>query len=401
MKIRDSLRPHIDKALKRIHSSFFLYDLDELEERLKEIKSLLHPDIKLWYAAKANPLSAILKLLRNYGFGVDVASKGELDQVLRAGIFSPNILSTGPAKSESFLRELLENDVDIIVLESHYQLQWLNKVAKELGKVPHALLRIQLDWGDGQSVLGGGEITPFGISPDQWKEISLEDFPHVKVIGLHAFQWGNLLDLNRIEEIWRKTLKEMKDLSLQMKFPLEVVDLGGGLGVPYNFKDRPIAFKDVHDILLKLKNEYSLNKIWMELGRYIVGPIGHYFTQIVDKKVVRGRNILITEGGINHIARSALTGEFFPIMSYRSLDAEDIPYQIHGPLCTSLDRLGICELPNHLETSDWLVFCQSGAYGFTEAMPFFLCHHLPAELVYYKGDLMTPRPVKMAQDWLV
>ena len=61
----------------------------------------LDPDFKLWYACKANPMSAILKIFRNLNFGIDVASQGELDQVLRSGIKADGVLSTGPAKSKA------------------------------------------------------------------------------------------------------------------------------------------------------------------------------------------------------------------------------------------------------------------------------------------------------------
>ena len=66
-----------------------------------------------------------------------------------------------------------------------------------------------------------------------------------------------------------------------------------------------------------------------------------------------------------------------------------------------MDKLGVYELPADVDYGDWLVFSQAGAYGFTEGMPFFLCHNLPAEVVSYKGDVMTPRTIKTSSDWLV
>ena len=110
MKISNHHRPHLEKVIKRFHSSFFFYDLDKLNRHLQDLSSTLkltqQTGIKLWYACKANPLSAILKVIRNNGFGVDVASKGELEQVLASGVKPQNILSTGPAKSTQYLREL-------------------------------------------------------------------------------------------------------------------------------------------------------------------------------------------------------------------------------------------------------------------------------------------------------
>ena len=68
---------------------------------------------------------------------------------------------------------------------------------------------------------------------------------------------------------------------------LKVMDLGGGLGIPYDFTSESLNFSEVHELLVKLKNKYKLNKVWMELGRYTVGECGYYFTKIVDKKEVK------------------------------------------------------------------------------------------------------------------
>ena len=102
-------------------SPFFFYDLDHLQNHLQYMGRHIAPGIKLWYACKANPMSAILKIFRNLNFGIDIASQGELDQVLRSGIKADGILSTGPAKSKTYLKNLLDNDVRIIVLESFQQ----------------------------------------------------------------------------------------------------------------------------------------------------------------------------------------------------------------------------------------------------------------------------------------
>ena len=162
-----------------------------------------------------------------------------------------------------------------------------------------------------------------------------------------------------------------------------------------------LDFNKVNELLREFKAEFKPQKIWMELGRYTVAGCGTYFTQVIDRKSVRGKEILVTDGGINHIARPALTGQPFPCSLFRQSSASESAFQVHGPLCTALDALGSFELPNDTAPGDWLAFSMAGAYGFTEAMPFFLCHNLPAEVTYYNGDLMTPRPVRSSADWLV
>lgn len=387
--------------IDRFDAPFFYYDLDQLVEHLESMANILDPDIKLWYACKANPMSAILKVLRNLNFGIDFASLGELHQILNTGIKAQETIATGPAKSKKYLASIVQAGVQNIVVESLNQVSWLNEVCKEQNVKVNALLRLQLDWQEGSSVLGGDAITPFGLDHSEWEKLTPEKFEFIQFRGFHIFQWGNILDINRLKLIWEKSIQEAQKLSSKLNIPLDIIDLGGGLGVPYDSHGKKLEFSDVHKILVELKEQYQLNKIWMELGRYAVAECGQYFTKITDIKTTRGKNLIVTEGGINHIARVALTGQPFPCHSFSNTRQELKEYNIHGPLCTALDFLGTFSLPNNLQIGDWLVFNQTGAYGFTESMPYFLCHELPGEVIKYKDDLMIPRPPKTSYEWMI
>src|SRR5690606_10650788 len=121
--------------------------------------------------------------------------------------------------------------------------------------------------------------------------------------------------MDKLEKVWTHTIETCQELALSMNFPLEILDLGGGLGLSYQC-DKELNFKDVHNLLMKLKTKYELNQVWLELGRFSIGKFGSYFTRIVDIKTVRGKNIIVTEGGINHMARPALVGESFPCTAF-------------------------------------------------------------------------------------
>lgn len=403
MQIKPEHRDHLEKVIKRLDSSFFYYDLDGLKNHLENLSGIMKedPDITLWYACKANPMSAVLKVFRNHGFGIDVASKGEIDQVLRAGIRPQNMLSTGPSKSRKYLRELLEEDIEIVVCESLNQVYWLNDIAPSFNKRPKVLLRVQMEWEEGSSVLGGNEITPFGEDAATWLTMEKSKINNLEILGLHVFQWGNILDLNKLEKIWRKIAEDSLILCDQLGIHPHILDLGGGIGIPYSHEEKPVNFKDVLLTLESIKADYGWDKIWMELGRYAVGPYGHYMTQVIDRKTVRGVDQLILDGGVNHIVRPAITGQPFPVELFRQSSAPVQNFQIHGPLCTALDNLGTLPLPSDAGPGDWLCFHQCGAYGFTEGMPFFLCHNLPAEVIMYEGNLMIPRTPRKAEEWLV
>ncbi len=395
----------LERAAKLIDGPFFFYNLDGLAKHLRTIRHYHAQGLKVWYACKANPLSAILQEIKNSGLGIDIASKGELQQALTVGLRPENMLATGPAKSKEYLRQLLYLEIDTIVLESANQVRWLHELAVEKGPHfrPRALLRLQLDWQEGRSVLGGGEITPFGMDQASWATFFAE-YPltrlQIDFLGIHVFQWGNLLGPATLKKIWREITGQAQAFAAAQGMKLIVLDLGGGLGIPYGPESRPLDFRDIFSILMDIKQEFQIPNIWLELGRFLVGEAGVYATKIIDHKSVRGKKLLILEGGINHLIRPSLVHDPFPCLSFASPGTRTSTFTLHGPLCTALDQLGTYQLPENLTVGDWLYFPQTGSYGFTESMPFFLCHDLPAEVILKNQKVRIVREQQSAATWL-
>jgi diaminopimelate decarboxylase len=181
---------------------------------------------------------------------------------------------------------------------------------------------------------------------------------------------------------------------------LQILDLGGGLGLSYQSEDE-LSFHEVHEGLVELKNRFEIPEIWLELGRYSIGKFGSYLTKIVDIKKVRGRNLIVTEGGINHMARPALVKESFPCEAFQVTGDKKDHFFVHGPLCTALDFLGEYDFPETIKVGDWLQFKRTGAYGLTESMPYFLCHHLVGEAMVHQNELLIPRVPKSNLEWVV
>lgn len=387
----------IDSLIQKYDSSFYFYDLDGFESHIRSIKSHLDPSVKIWYACKANPLSKILSILNDNGFGVDVASLGELHQAKTAGV--KNLIATGPAKTPKYLRTMMESNVSTIVVESIQQLRDLNEVAGKLGRKQDVLLRLQLDWsGSLKSVLGGSAITPFGLHPQDWEKENLSEYPNLFIKGLHCFQWGNILDPVELQKIWDETISQCVKFAEKMSIDLQVLDLGGGLGISYS-DDRELSFSHVHEILMGMKKKYQLKEIWLELGRFSIAKFGKYLTRVVDVKDVRGKKIVVTEGGINHLARPALVNEAFPATAMR--EGTPSSYSVHGPLCTALDYLGDHKLPADLKSGEWLCFHKTGAYGFTESMPYFLCHELCGEAYIHQNEITYVRNPGSPSGWMI
>jgi diaminopimelate decarboxylase len=393
------IKAAVNTITQQLDTPFFVYDLDKLNTHLTRL--VAQTDVKLWYAVKANPLSKIIQSLDCAGFNFDVASKGELEQVLAQGISSERVLNTGPAKSPKQIKHFIERGVRIFVAESLNQVSWLNQQAQLQNTQLQVLLRVQLRWPEGEkNPLGGDSLTPFGLGCNEWQALNVADYPALNFDGLHIFQWGNMLSTQKLSELWSQMIAPLSELANNLNINLKILDLGGGLGIPYTSSDATLEWDDLINALAKIKREAGVDELWMELGRYAVGECGHYANPVVERKQNYNQQQVILTGGINHLLRPAVTSQDFPATLLRESSAKTQAVTLYGPLCTALDCLGEHSLPSDLNEQDWLVFSQCGAYGFTESMPYFLCHELAAEYTLQNGELTCVRSAENASHYL-
>ena len=391
-------RQYLEKATEHYDSPFFCYDLDSLESQIADMKSKMDSNsISVWYSLKANPLSSIVSRFVEKGFGLDVSSEGEIDQAIRSGCAPRHILLEGPGKSKRCLQYAVNQGVETVVLESINQAQWLNDIAKAAGKKIKVLLRFQLPALDPHT--GQEDITAFGIYPQDWIDFNIHKCQWLDVQGVHIFQWNNVLDIYRLRGIWYQALMNAREICAQAKIPMNVVDLGGGIGIPLKSKEKFIDFADINKTLMDIKRDFNLTKIWLRLGRYSIGEHGTYVTRIIDRKSVMGKEILVMEGGINHVSRVAMGKQGYPIELLRSSTAPMKEFQLHGPLCTARDRFGSFMLPADIAVDDWVVFTHIGAYGFVECMPYFLCSQMPGECIVQNNELKYVRESSSSKSW--
>lgn len=393
------IKTAVNTLTQQLDTPFFVYDLDKLNAHLTRL--VAQTDVKLWYAVKANPLSKVIQSLDSAGFNFDVASKGELEQVLAQGISSQRVLNTGPAKSPKQIKHFIERGVRIFVAESLNQVRWLDQQAQLQNTQLQVLLRVQLRWPEGEkNPLGGDSLTPFGLGCDEWQALNTADYSALSFDGLHIFQWGNMLSTQKLSELWSQMIAPLTALANNLNINLKILDLGGGLGIPYTSSDATLEWDDLIAALAKIKHDAGVDELWMELGRYAVGECGHYANPVVECKQNYGQQQVILTGGINHLLRPAVTSQDFPAALLRESTAPKQAMSLYGPLCTALDCLGEHTLPSDLNEQDWLVFSQCGAYGFTESMPYFLCHELAAEYVLQNGELTCVRQAEDASHYL-
>jgi len=240
------------QATNEHEQGYFVYHLDALQAHLDNLQQ--QDVIKLWFAVKANPLSQVIQTLDRSGFNFDVASEGELTQVLKQGIAPERILNTGPAKSKQQLAKFVKQGVNTFVVESINQLHWLNEVALDYQVIPKVLLRVQLQWPDGEkNPLGGNSLTPFGLSVAEWSTVHADNFPSLDLCGLHIFQWGNMLSNEKMYSLWQQMVEPLVNLAEQVGMELKILDLGGGLGIDYLQRGEILSWQQILLELAKIK----------------------------------------------------------------------------------------------------------------------------------------------------
>jgi len=270
---------------------------------------------------------------------------------------------------------------------------------------PKVLLRVQLQWPEGEkNPLGGNSLTPFGLSVQAWQSVQVSDYPNLNVCGLHIFQWGNMLSNEKMYSLWGQMVAPLTKLAADIGMELKILDLGGGLGVDYLGEGQghgnTLSWQQIITDLADIKAQAGVDELWLELGRFAVAECGYYVVPVVDRKMNYNQEQLVLAAGINHIIRPAITEQPFPVTLLRQSSVQSQTFDIHGPLCTSMDKLGHLSLPQDVNVGDQLVFGYCGAYGFTESMPFFLCHQLAAEYVIENGDFIEVRSAQPASAYL-
>jgi diaminopimelate decarboxylase len=219
------------------------------------------------------------------------------------------------------------------------------------------------------------------------------------LLGIHAFGASNVRDADHLVDHVRWLADRAERLGARHGLRSTQLDAGGGLGIPYADDEAPLDLdrlgSGIREELATWSRRPALAsaRLLLEPGRFLVGPAGAYLTRVVRTKPRDGRIMAVTDGGIHHVLRPALVGDPHRIVAIgdaaRRLGHE--PASVVGPLCTGLDMLsGDVDLPAP-QTGDLLAVLDVGAYGFTESMPLFLSHPIPAEVVVSRGVARVAR----------
>ncbi len=370
----------------------FVYDVDVVRQRLHVLRSAMPDGLGIHYAIKANSLPAFLDAVRPMVDGFDVASGGELAKALAAGMPAEQVSFAGPGKRDRELADAIEAG-STINLESAGEAQRALAAAERLGITPRLAVRVNPDFDlRGSGMRMGGGAKPFGIDSDVAPTV-------IRMIidagadwrGLHIFAGSQALDADAIIDTQRQTIALADALCGAVGVAAPVVNLGGGLGVPYFPNDVPVDPRPIGAALAESLARSELRgagcHFAMELGRYIAADCGVYLMRVVDRKFSHGQTFLVTDGGLHH--QLAASGNFgtvirrnYPIAIANQFGkAGQEVVHVVGCLCTPLDRLGDQVLLPQADVGDIVALFMAGAYGASASPAAFLGHPAPLEMV--------------------
>ncbi len=368
----------------------FLYDSALLTARVAAFRAAMPADLGLHYAIKANPYPPLLAHMAGLVDGFDVASAGELQNALAAGMAAGCISFAGPGKRDRELEAAILAGATLNV-ESAGELERAGGIARRLGRPARVALRVNPPFAlKGSGMKMGGVASPFGVDAAQAvpliRRMQAQAF---RFEGLHLFAGSQNLSADAILESQQRTVELAAALMAEAGCAVPKVNLGGGFGVPYFPGDAELDLDTLGRGLGRLLDArppaLAGTRFVLELGRWLVAGAGVYVCRVVDRKQSGGETFLVTDGGLHH--QLAATGNFgtvirrnYPVANADRPGQGAAPLSVVGCLCTPLDRLAD-KVMIEGDIGDLIAVFQAGAYGRTASPEAFLGHPAPMELL--------------------
>jgi len=342
------------------------------------------------FAVKANSNVSVLATLAGHGCGADTVSEGEIRRALAAGIPAQRIIFSGVGKTDAELDFAIATGVRQINVESPAELDRLIAIAKVRDACPDIAIRVNPKVGAGghAKITTGGQGDKFGIPADEAMALyaHASASPHVNPVGLACHIGSQIVDLAPLKSAF-ELLREMT-LDLRARgLTVSRLDLGGGLGVPYDQSETTAPADYVAmaaGVLAGLEVEAAF-----EPGRLLVANAGILLSRVVQiTERADGRRFLVLDAAMNDLIRPAMYEAFHEVRPVRIRDGETVSYDIVGPICETGDTFARDRALPPLQAGDLVAFMGAGAYGAVMSSE-------------YNSRLLVPEVLVKGTDWAI
>lgn len=361
------------KALENIETPFYYYDTRLLRSTLSCIKHFedTNEGFCVHYAVKANANPKILRVIQEYGLGIDCVSGGEIQVAIAAGFDPKKIVFAGVGKSDWEIELGLNAGIFCFNVESIPELEVISEIAANMDKTANVCLRINPEVGahTHDNIATGRAEDKFGIAMEDMESVirMTQTLPNINFLGLHFHIGSQILVMDDFIALCER-VNELQDRLEAQGVVVDVINVGGGLGVDYDAPEtNPIpdfeAYFNTYKRLLKLRKGQSLH---FELGRAVIAQCGSLITKTLYVKEGHVRKFAIVDAGFTDLIRPALYQAHHKIVNLSSESEETDRYDVVGPICESSDVFDTDVVLPKTKRGDLLAILSAGAYG--EAM---------------------------------
>lgn len=355
----------LSQVAERFGTPTYVYSRDAIERAyLAYSQTLEGKKALVCYAVKANSNLAVLNILARLGAGFDIVSLGELERVLKAGAQPEKIVFSGVGKQPHEIVRALEVGIHCFNIESESELERVNQVAGECGKVADISFRVNpdVDAGTHPYISTGLKENKFGIAIAEADRIYTHaaGLEHVNIVGMDCHIGSQLTEIAPFMDALDRLLA-LVDALAEKGIIIQHLDLGGGLGVCYTDETPPTPQAYIAAVLEKMADR-DMGLIF-EPGRSIVANAGVMLTRVEFLKCNEHKNFAIIDGAMNDLIRPSLYSAYQEIIPVEIREGETQSYDLVGPVCETGDFLGKDRQLN-LQEGDLLAVCSAGAYGF-------------------------------------
>jgi len=337
------------------------------------------------YSVKANANLAILGLFAALGGGADIVSGGELFRARQAGIPANRIVYSGVGKTQAEIDYALRENILMFNIESAQELETINHRAAILDTKARISLRVNpdVDPKTHPYISTGLKKNKFGIDIDEALKAyeRARDLKHIEITGIDCHIGSQLTDVAPFVEALKR-LKLLVGRLQQIGIRVEYVDLGGGLGIPYNDEAPPHPREYAKAVVEEL-GDLPCTLI-LEPGRVIVGNAGILLTQVLYTKKTPSKEFIIVDAGMNDLVRPSFYGSYHNIQPIDQKQRESRIFDVVGPICESSDFIARDRNLPAMQPGEFLAVMSAGAYGFVMSSNYN--SRVRAAEVLVKGD---------------
>jgi len=356
----------LNRLAEQVGTPFYVYSAATLRRHVRVVREAFEgiPTL-LAYAMKANSNQAVLTLMAREGCGADVVSVGELERALAAGIPAEKIVFSGVAKTVTEMRRALEAGIKCFNVESEPELERLSMVAGDMGRTARVSVRINpdVDARTHAKISTGKAENKFGIPYARAREVyaRIAELPHVEAVGVDMHIGSQITDL----EPFGNAFGLMAELVTALRadgHDIHHVDIGGGLGIPYNVDEEAPPLPTAYAAVVRDKVGQLGCTLVIEPGRLLVGNAGILVTRVEYVKE-GAANFVIVDAAMNDLIRPTLYEAHHDIQPVNASNLPPITADIVGPVCETGDYLAKGRTLPGVKEGDLLAVMSAGAYG--------------------------------------